>query len=148
MVLPRVVQKGGRVIAGKFVDEGVTVSMPTYPLLRDPGTFEKAEEFIPERWLTSDDNKQKMSKAHLPFSTGPRACIGRDIAYFEQLLIIATLVKSFDFEFETPDFQLRTLERFNSNPDELVLTCRRRNVVLEEEKSGIFGWIENFSSQY
>ena len=116
-------------IAGKFVDEGVTVSVPTYSLLRDPGTFENAEGFIPERWLTTDQNKAKMSKAHLPFSTGPRACIGRNIAYFEQLLIIATLVKSFEFEFETPDFQLRTIERFNSNPDELVLGCRRRTLI-------------------
>jgi cytochrome P450 len=129
MGLPRVVPKGGRVIAGKFVDEDVTVSVPTYSLLRDPGTFENAEEFIPERWLTTDQNKAKMSKAHLPFSTGPRACIGRNIAYFEQLLIIATLVKSFEFEFETPDFQLRTIERFNSNPDELVLRCRRRTLI-------------------
>jgi hypothetical protein len=37
-------------------------------------------------------------------------------------------VKSFDFELETPDYQLRTLERFNSNPDELLLKCRRRLV--------------------
>ena len=129
MGLPRVVPKGGRVIAGQFIDEDVTVSVPTYSLLRDPSTFEKAEEFIPERWLTTDDNKQKMNKAHLPFSTGPRACIGRNIAYFEQLLIITTLVKSFDFEFKTPDFQLKTIERFNSNPDELVLKCRRRILV-------------------
>jgi cytochrome P450 len=129
MGLPRVVPKGGRVIAGKFVEEDVTVSVPTYSLLRDPGTFEKADEFLPERWLTTDQNKAKMSKAHLPFSTGPRACIGRNIAYFEQLLTIATFVKSFEFEFETPDFQLKTIERFNSNPDELVLRCRRRTLI-------------------
>lgn len=127
MGLPRVVPKGGRMIAGKFIDEGVTVSVPTYTLLRSPEAFDNPEEFDPERWISGD--KERMNKAHFPFSTGPRACIGRNIAYFEQLLVIATLVKSFDFELETPDYQLRTLERFNSNPDELLLKCRRRLVV-------------------
>jgi cytochrome P450 len=127
MGLPRVVPKGGRMIAGKFIDEGVTVSVPTYTLLRSPEAFDNPEEFDPERWISGD--KERMNKAHFPFSTGPRACIGRNIAYFEQLLVIAALVKSFDFELETPDYQLRTLERFNSNPDELLLKCRRRLVV-------------------
>ena len=114
-------------IAGKFVSEDVTVSVPTYTLLRDPEAFDRPEEFNPERWLTGD--KEKMSKAHLPFSTGPRACIGRNIAYFEQLLVMASLFKGYDFDFETADFELKTLERFNGNPDELVLTCYKRSVV-------------------
>lgn len=124
MGLPRVVPKGGREIAGHFVAEGVTVSVPTYTLLRNEDVFERAAEYEPQRWITGD--KEKLGKAHFPFSTGPRACIGRNIAYFEQTLVIATLVRRFDFEFESPDFELRTMERFNSNPDELVMKCRRR----------------------
>ena len=127
MGLPRVVPKGGRTIAGQFIEEDVTVSVPTYTLLRDAEAFVNPEEFNPGRWITGD--REKMSKAHLPFSTGPRACIGRNIAYFEQLLLVASLVKRYDFEFESPDFELRTIERFNSNPDELVLKCRKRVVV-------------------
>ncbi|KAL4936707.1 cytochrome P450 [Aspergillus oleicola] len=30
---PRIVPRGGRMIAGRFVEEGVTVSVPTYTLL-------------------------------------------------------------------------------------------------------------------
>lgn len=127
MGLPRVVPKGGRTIAGKFVDEDVTVSVPTYTLLRDSEAFESPSEFNPDRWISG--NKARMSKAHLPFSTGPRACIGRNIAYYEQILVIATLVRIFDFDFTSNDFELETLERFNSNPGELVLSCRRRSVV-------------------
>lgn len=96
--LPREVPKGGCMIAGQWVDEGVTVSVPTYSLLRDESVFERATEFIPERWLTEDkEKKDRMMKNHIPFSTGPRACIGRNIAYFEQLLVISTLVRAFDF---------------------------------------------------
>jgi len=122
--LPRVVPSGGRIIAGEFIAEGVTVSVPTYSLLRHAESFENPEQFNPERWFSGD--KEKMNKAHFPFSVGPRACIGRNIAYFEQILIIATLVRLYDFDFSSPDFELANIERFNSNPGELVLTCRRR----------------------
>ena len=124
MGLPRVVPKGGRWIAGQFIEGDVTVSVPTYTLLRDPVAFDEPEKFNPDRWISGD--KEKMSKAHLPFSTGPRACIGRNIAYFEQILVIGTLVRLFDFEFPCEDFELETLERFNSNPGEMVMSCRRR----------------------
>jgi cytochrome P450 len=128
MGLPRVVPKGGRTIAGQFIDEDVTVSVPTYSLLRNAEAFENPEVFNPERWISGD--KEKMAKAHLPFSTGPRACIGRNIAYFEQLLVVATVVKGFDLVFEGGEgWELETLERFNSNPGEMWMRVRRREVV-------------------
>ena len=100
------------------------MQVPTYTLLRNADAFEKPEEYNPDRWATGD--KEAMAKCHLPFSTGPRACIGRNIAYFEQLLVIFSLVRKFEFEFPDPSFELRTLERFNSNPGELLLNCRQR----------------------
>jgi benzoate 4-monooxygenase len=125
MGLPRVVPKGGRMIAGRFFREGVTVSVPTYTLLRSESVFENPEVFKPQRWI--DGDKERMAKAHFPFSTGPRACIGRNIAYYEQILVISTLVRNFSFDFESPDYQLRTIERFNSNPGDLILTGRLRS---------------------
>lgn len=100
--------------------------VPTYTLLRDDDAFENATEYNPDRWITGD--KEKMAKCHLPFSIGPRACIGRNIAYFEQLLVISSLVRNFDFEFVEKDFELVTLERFNSNPGEMLVSCRRRQI--------------------
>lgn len=126
MGLPRVVPKGGRLIAGQVIDEGVTVSVPTYTLLRDPVAFDRPDEYDPERWISGD--KEKLARAHFPFSVGPRACIGRNIAYFEQLLVIAALIKRYDFEFETPSFELKTIERFNSNPGEMVMSVKRRKI--------------------
>lgn len=129
--LPRVVPSGGRVVAGQFIPGGVTVSVPTYSLLRDGNVFDDAEAYKPERWLTDDaEKKRAMTNNHLPFSTGPRACIGRNIAYFEQIVLIATLVKFYDFR-SAPGFELETLERFNSNPGELPMFCEKR--VIEDE---------------
>ena len=56
--------------------------------------------FVPERWLKGggydDDNKD----ASNPFSIGPRACIGVNLAYMEQRLILATMIWHFDWEGE------------------------------------------------
>lgn len=123
--LPRVVPKGGGQIAGDFVAEDVTVSVPTYTLLRDKNAFEQPDDFIPERWIEGD--KEKMAKAPFPFSTGPRVCSGRNIAYFEPVTFIGTLVRLFDLEFSSKDFELQTPERFNSNPVEMEVMCHRRS---------------------
>lgn len=84
--LPRIVPAGGREIAGKFVQEGVIVSVPTYSLLRDESLFKNASQYNPNRWVTDDaEEKKKMMNSHPPFNTGLRACIGRKIAYFDKL---------------------------------------------------------------
>ncbi|KAL5338168.1 cytochrome P450 [Aspergillus crustosus] len=117
---PRVVLKGGRMIAGKFVEEGVTVSVPTYTLLQDPTAFNDPFTFNPDRWLSGD---KKLHAAFYPFIHGPRACIGRNISYFEQALAVATMVKMFDIKMFN---ELVTIEHFNGNPEELFGKIRRR----------------------
>jgi cytochrome P450 len=101
--------------------------LPTYTLLRNPDAFDNPIAYNPDRWMTGD--KEKMAKAHFPFSTGPRACIGRNIAYFERLLVISTLVRLFDFDFLDKSFGLETLEWLDANHGELVLSCRRRSPI-------------------
>jgi cytochrome P450 len=39
--------------------------------------FPEPEAFKPERWLTSPDQLAIMKQHFVPFSVGPRACIGR-----------------------------------------------------------------------
>lgn len=53
----------------------ITVSMPTNGLLSDDRIFANPTEFRPERWTDTEANK--LLEYFLPFSTGPRACIGR-----------------------------------------------------------------------
>ncbi|KAK7417710.1 hypothetical protein QQX98_004366 [Neonectria punicea] len=127
--LPREVPTGGRWIAGQFVAEGVSVSVPTYSLLHNEDIFDKPDEYIPGRWIDApDEDKVRMKKWFLPFSSGPRACIGRNIAYYEMTLVVATLVHYFDFKFADPtvDGNYRVLERLNANPDELMMIPTQR----------------------
>ncbi|KAK5072435.1 hypothetical protein LTR51_005071 [Lithohypha guttulata] len=74
--LERVTPAGGKTIAGQYLPEGTIVSVPTCGLLTDERIFEDAHEIRTQRWQENDSNK--LLDYFLPFSVGPRACIGRN----------------------------------------------------------------------
>jgi len=42
----------------------------------DPQSFERPEEFLPERWLREDSSSKHHPFSFTPFGFGPRACYG------------------------------------------------------------------------
>lgn len=102
------------VIAGHVIKAGVTVSVPTWSLHRNPHLFPEPNAFRPERWLETDTDNLK--KFVMPFSQGPRACLGRNLAYLEMLVIIPTLIRRYNFTFTEKDFVLPALDRHVANP--------------------------------
>ncbi|KAL1888578.1 hypothetical protein Sste5346_009447 [Sporothrix stenoceras] len=113
-------------IDGEHIPAGVTVSGQTWSLHRNEALFRDACSYIPERWLPdnkdfTDEERQNLKDYVAPFSMGPRACIGRNLAYMELSICIAALVLSFDWQLPDPDYVLRYHERFNCNPIELPI---------------------------
>ncbi|KEP46110.1 putative cytochrome P450 family benzoate 4-monooxygenase [Rhizoctonia solani 123E] len=86
-----------------------------------------AEEFRPERWLERD-----VGKEFNPFSFGPRACVGRNLASMEVLIIIASVFHRYNFQLSEPDQKLYTREGFLRKPLECVLGVERRDVNLPQ----------------
>ncbi|KAJ5248736.1 Cytochrome monooxygenase lcsI [Penicillium chermesinum] len=97
-LLPRVVPKGGALINGQFVPEGVSVAGAHFSTYRSASHFADAESFIPERWLPDREQKFESDQRDVlhPFSLGPRNCLGKNLAYAEMKLIAAKLLWSFD----------------------------------------------------
>ncbi|KAI6360834.1 hypothetical protein MCOR25_006636 [Pyricularia grisea] len=104
MGLPRVVPVGGAAVAGKFVPEGTRVSVHQLATYRNENNFKNAWNFVPERWLPehADVYGGDRKEALQPFSTGPRNCMGKNLAYHEMRLIFAKVVWNFDLEL-TPE---------------------------------------------
>ncbi|KAJ1300380.1 hypothetical protein OPQ81_005199 [Rhizoctonia solani] len=95
--LPRVVPPGKTItVAGQTFKEGSVISVPSYTTNRLSVWGEDAAEFRPERWL--EDNAGSFNKYFVPFSVGPRACIGRNLAYMDLMLIVATLFRRYQVE--------------------------------------------------
>jgi cytochrome P450 len=80
-------------IGGYAVPKGASVNLFTYVTHRDPRWWgDDAEQFKPERW-TADFEKDLKKYAYLPFSMGPRVCIGNSFAMMEAQLILATIAQ-------------------------------------------------------
>ena len=77
MGLPRVVPEGGAEVSGRCFKEGTVLSVPSYSIHHNPIAFDDPDSYWPERWLEGDQNALK--KYFIPFSYGPRACVGRNV---------------------------------------------------------------------
>jgi len=77
-------------LGGVSLPAGTNFVMSQYVTHRDERFWEKASEFMPERFWRQDVPKF----AYFPFSMGPRRCVGEDLATTEALIIIGTLIKS------------------------------------------------------
>lgn len=55
------------------------MSVHPWSILRDPNNFHDPARFIPERWLPDHPEGRRGDKLDrsLPFSYGPRGCLGR-----------------------------------------------------------------------
>ncbi|KAJ5983857.1 hypothetical protein N7481_005956 [Penicillium waksmanii] len=96
--LPRIVaDNGGGVRFGEFYfPPGTVLSVPSYTIHHMQEIWgDDVEEFKPDRWLNLTA-RQKMG--FNPFSYGPRACVGQNVAIMELQLIIGTLFHRYDFE--------------------------------------------------
>ncbi|PBK64907.1 cytochrome P450 [Armillaria solidipes] len=90
--LPRVATENGIMISGNYFPGGTVVSSPSYTIHRDPTVWgNDVEDYRPERWFECDS--AAVAKAFTPFSVGPRACIGRNLAMLELQIIIASILK-------------------------------------------------------
>ncbi len=96
------------------------------PLLhRDPSVWgPDAEVFDPDRFLP-ERVRVRPAHSYQPFGTGERACIGRQFALHEAILVLARLLHRFDLTAE-PGYRLTVSERLTLMPVGFHLTPHRR----------------------
>jgi cytochrome P450 len=76
---------------GEFdVPAGTLVCVSPYILHRDERYWEHPERFDPDRF-SEERSANRPDYAYIPFSGGPRHCIGRHLAMLEAQLVLATI---------------------------------------------------------
>lgn len=93
-------------IDGHAVPPNTTVSVAPYAATHMRRNFARPAEFWPERWLDDyggDEGLRDVFEgdnraASQPFLLGPRGCIGKNLSYIEQRLIVCKLLWHFDLE--------------------------------------------------
>lgn len=82
--------------AGYDIQQGTTVGIFFQGLHRNPDYWEAPEEFRPGR-MSVEAKKERHPFCYLPFGGGPRLCIGNHFAMLEMQLILARLLRDYDF---------------------------------------------------
>ncbi|KAH9814433.1 cytochrome P450 monooxygenase [Melampsora americana] len=79
--------------SGTFVPSGTDCALYLSETHRDPSVWgEDADEFVPDRWL---DGRHINHAAFMPFTAGPRICIGQKFAMTEVTVALVRLLQSF-----------------------------------------------------
>lgn len=79
------------------VPKGTTAMICTYMLHRDPSVYKNPEQYIPERFLP-ENTKGRHPYAYIPFSAGPRNCIGQKFAILEEKIILSSIFRKYIVE--------------------------------------------------
>jgi benzoate 4-monooxygenase len=121
--LPRMIPPGpGITLAGHHFPQGTVLSVPAYTIHHSKEIWgADADEFKPERW---EKVTEQQKAAFIPFSYGPRACVGRNVAEMELALIVGTVFRRYEFELRQGEMQTR--EGFLRKPLGLEVGMRKR----------------------
>ncbi|KAJ5774836.1 hypothetical protein N7457_009732 [Penicillium paradoxum] len=125
--LPRQIppERGVVEVCGHKFYPGDILSVPIYSVHRLKEVWgPDAEEFVPERWDPARVT-QRQKDAFIPFSLGPRACIGRNLAEMELFVGCSSFFRLFDITLEQ-EGPMQISEGFLRKPVELMVGIKRR----------------------
>ncbi|RZC34622.1 p450 domain containing protein, partial [Asbolus verrucosus] len=102
---------------GAFLPKDTIIVIHIYDIHHDPNTYPDPEKFDPDRFLP-ENSQNRHPYAYLPFSAGPRNCIGQKFAMLELKAALCAILGNFILEpIDTPesivvvvDIVLRTKE--------------------------------------
>lgn len=104
-MLHRKVLAGGIDIDGQHLPAGTIVGSAAYCVHHNGSHFPKSFQYIPERWIpgsqglgfdVTEKTVEAQKTAFIPFSTGPRNCVGKNMALMELLITFARMVWLYD----------------------------------------------------
>ncbi|KAK4913557.1 hypothetical protein LTR66_017204 [Elasticomyces elasticus] len=114
-------------ILGYTFPPGTSLSVPAYTIHHSKEIWgANAEDFVPARMLEANLTARQ-KEAFIPFSYGPRACVGRNVAEMELKCIVGTVFRNFEFRDEDPNEILVTREGFLRKPLGFLVGVKRRD---------------------
>lgn len=92
------------------IPAGATVFYPFWAVHMNPDHWPEPEKFLPERF-TPQEAAKRPRLAYIPFGIGPRSCEGAALAMVKAELVLAVLLKRFQFR-PAPGHEVTPIERF------------------------------------
>lgn len=79
----------------RVIPSGANIIVPIYSMNHDEKYFTDPETFIPERFLEERSTEKQNPFTYIPFSAGPRNCIGQKFAMYEIKSIVSKILRNF-----------------------------------------------------
>ncbi|CAH1956006.1 unnamed protein product [Acanthoscelides obtectus] len=89
---------------GNLIPKDVNITLCIYHMMRDPEQYPNPNEFDPSRFEYNDGKKPY---SFVPFSAGPRNCIGQKFAMNEVKSIVSKLVRNYKLLPTNPEHKLK-----------------------------------------
>jgi len=99
------------------IPENTVIQINFMGMHLDPKIWgDDVEEFRPERW-SSENITTKQRTSHMPFGSGPRICLGRNLSLLVQKIFLASLLREYSIQFAKDGQLVRNNSMFLSSPD-------------------------------
>lgn len=118
------------VIGGKYKLKKGTFTTILIPSLHRDKTYwgDDPEAFNPDNFLP-DAEAARPDYAYKPFGNGKRACIGRQFAIQEAVLVLAMILQRFEL-FDHKNYQLKIKETLSLKPDGFTMKVKLRDGIV------------------
>jgi cytochrome P450 len=118
--LPRIANEATS-LGGYRLKKGALVMVAPWVLHRHRLYWKDPNRFDPDRFLPERE-AEITSGAYIPFGIGPRVCVGAAFAQTEAALIVARLIRRYDFHLEEAE-KVRPAARLTTRPTQQIM-CR------------------------
>ncbi|GJQ75129.1 hypothetical protein Trydic_g9737 [Trypoxylus dichotomus] len=108
-IIARKINEDVKLASGDYtIPEGTTVVIAPFVLHRDPKSFPNPNVFNPDNFLP-EKCQERHFYSYIPFSAGPRSCVGRKYAMLKLKVLLATILRRFKVisSVEEKDFVLQ-----------------------------------------
>ncbi|KAK9505681.1 hypothetical protein O3M35_009675 [Rhynocoris fuscipes] len=104
---------------GTIIPEGTNLGIFIYVTHRHADFYPNPLNFDPERF-NEENSKKRIPFSYIPFSAGPRNCIGQKFAMMELKTIISTILRNNRLESVTNWKELKLIPRIVLKPDKPI----------------------------
>ncbi|XP_050528838.1 cytochrome P450 4g15-like isoform X2 [Daktulosphaira vitifoliae] len=87
---------------GITLPAGATVAISPFKLHRNPDVFPNPEMFNPDNFLP-EKSAARHYYSYIPFSAGPRSCVGRKYAMLKLKILLSTIIRNFKIHSTVPE---------------------------------------------
>uniref|UniRef100_A0A182MYX7 Cytochrome P450 n=1 Tax=Anopheles dirus TaxID=7168 RepID=A0A182MYX7_9DIPT len=107
-------------LGGHHVPAGTIVGIHAYHVHRDERFYPDAEKFDPDRFLP-ENTESRHPYAYIPFSAGPRNCIGQKFALLEEKSLVSSVLRRFRLTSVRTRAEQRIMHELITRPKDGIL---------------------------